>query len=89
MSTRANIKRTVAGAALVAAALLAAAPEAVACSTCFGNPESDMAKGAVWGVAVLFGIIGSVLTGIAGMSVFFLHRSRRLAQFEAGNWEAD
>jgi len=63
-------------------ALSVAAGDALACATCFGDPESDMAKGAVWGVAVLFGIVCSVLSGIAGVGLFWLQRSRRYARLD-------
>jgi hypothetical protein len=56
----------------------ACAEEAWACSTCFGDPESPMAKGAVVGVAVLLGVIVAVLGGVAGVGLFWVQRSRRL-----------
>ena len=53
-------------------------PEMVrACAVCYGNPESDMAKGAAAGVLVLMGIIVSVLVGIVGVTVFWMVRARR------------
>ena len=55
-------------------------PPAWACATCFGDPESDMAKGVVVGVALMIGITGLVLTGIAGTSLYWVHRSRRQPQ---------
>ncbi len=64
---------------VVAAAIVSAAPtDAWACATCFGNPDSPLAKGALAGVIVLFGFISFVLVGVAGVSVFWLHRSRHL-----------
>ena len=65
-------------AAGVMAIAFASAP-AAACSTCFGDPESSMVKGAVMGVYVLVGIVSFVLAGIAGTSLFWLHRSRVVA----------
>ncbi len=50
-----------------------------ACSVCFGDPNSPLVKGAAMGVLVLGGVIGFVLTGVAGTCLFWLHRSRRLA----------
>ena len=64
---------------VVAAAIVSATPVDVwACATCFGNPDSPLAKGALAGVIVLFGFISFVLVGVAGVSVFWLHRSRHL-----------
>ncbi len=64
---------------VVAAAIVAAAPDdAWACATCFGDPDSLMAKGTRAGVFVLVGFIGFVLFGVAGVSVFWFHRSRHL-----------
>jgi len=52
---------------------------AVACSTCFGDPDSEMVKGAVMGVYVLVGVVSFVLAGIAGTGLFWIHRSRIVA----------
>ena len=52
--------------------------QVIACAVCFGDPESDMAKGAVAGIMVLAGFIGFVLIGVAGTGVYWVHRSRRL-----------
>lgn len=49
-----------------------------ACSVCFGDPESPMAKGALAGVAVLGGVVACVLMGIGCTGLFWLHRGRRL-----------
>ena len=69
------MRRTCVAAAVVAAVML---PEMVrACAVCYGNPESDMAKGAAAGVLVLLGIIVFVLAGIAGVTVFWMGRARR------------
>lgn len=54
-------------------------PEMVrACAVCYGDPESDMAKGAAAGVMVLMGIVVSVLGGIVGVTIFWVRRARRL-----------
>ena len=64
---------------VVAATIVSAAPtDAWACSTCFGDPDSLMAKGTRAGVFVLVGFIGFVLSGVAGVGVFWFHRSRHL-----------
>ena len=59
-------------------ALLVGDRVASACSVCFGDPDSDMAKGAAAGVLSLAVIIGCMLLGIAGTGVLWLHRSRQL-----------
>ena len=51
---------------------------AVACSACFGDPDSAMARGVVAGVVVLVGIVSCVLAGVAGTGLYWIHRSRRL-----------
>lgn len=56
-------------------------PEGVfACSVCYGDPESNMARGAVAGVWVLVGVVTFVMGGVAGTSLFWIHRSRRSAR---------
>ncbi len=61
-----------------AAALGVMLPEiARACAVCYGDPESDMAKGAAAGVLVLMGIVVSVLVGIVGVTIFWVRRARR------------
>lgn len=50
---------------------------ASACSVCFGDPNSDMARGVTAGVLTLAGIIGFVLLGIAGTGLLWLQRGRR------------
>ena len=60
-------------------ALLSAHP-ALACSVCYGDPNSAMSQGARAGVLVLLGVVGVVLTGLASLFVFWM---RRAAQLEA------
>lgn len=60
-------------------ALLLAQTSASACSVCFGDPDSDMTRGAFAGVLVLLGIITTVLAGFVGTGVYWLQRSRKLA----------
>ena len=54
------------------------AERAMACAVCFGDPSSDMAKGAVAGVLTLLGIISFVLVGVAGTGLYWVRRGRRL-----------
>ncbi len=59
------------------AALLTAQP-VLACSVCYGDPNSAMTQGAKAGVLVLLGVVGVVLTGIASLLVFWMRRAANL-----------
>lgn len=61
------------------------ADRASACSVCFGDSESAMAKGAAAGVLVLAGIIGFVLLSLASTGMLWIHRSRQLVLMEEPN----
>jgi len=65
---------------LASLALGAIVEPAAACAVCFGDPDSGMARGVVAGVWVLIGVVGFVLTGVAGTGLFWLHRSRVLTR---------
>jgi len=67
----------------LAALLAVSAKSAWACSTCSGDPDNPMSHGVVMGVWFMVGIVGVVLTGIAGTGLFWLHRSRRIARRES------
>jgi hypothetical protein len=56
------------------------ASEVIACSVCFGDPSSDMAKGVNAGIAVLLGLIVTVLISIVAVMSFWIHRARRFAR---------
>lgn len=60
------------------AAVLQASDQAQACSVCFGDPDSDMTRGALWGVIVLGAIVYSVLIGGVALGVTWFVRARRL-----------
>lgn len=63
--------------ALLAALALAAAPESVlACATCFGKSDSDLAKAMNWGIVSLLAVVVFVLGGFAA---FFIYLARRAA----------
>ena len=63
--------------ALLAALAMAAAPQSVlACATCFGKSDSDLAKAMNWGILSLLAVVVLVLGGIAA---FFLYLARRAA----------
>lgn len=57
--------------------LLSAAP-ALACSVCYGDPNSTMVQGAKAGVLALLGVVGVVLTGIASLLIFWMRRAAKL-----------
>ena len=59
------------------AALLIAEP-VLACSVCYGDPNSAMTQGAQAGVLVLLGVIGVVLTGFASLLIFWMRRAATL-----------
>lgn len=63
--------------AFVVALLAFAAPRPVlACAVCFGDPNSPMAIGASWGVLLLIGVTGAVLSAFAGFFLYLVKRSR-------------
>ncbi len=59
--------------------VLNAAP-VLACSVCYGDPNSAMNQGAQAGVLVLLGVIGVVLALFVSMLIFW---TRRAAQIKA------
>lgn len=72
------IRRAVAALAAIGLSVLAFPSTVTACSVCFGDPESSMAKGAVAGVATLFGVVAFMLCSIAGVALFWVQRGRRM-----------
>jgi hypothetical protein len=48
----------------------------LACSVCYGAPDSGMAKGLVWGILALLSVVVSVLAGVVA---FFVHVGKRSA----------
>ncbi len=60
------------------ATLLLGPDYAVACPVCFGDPDSDMARGAVWGILVLGIVVYGVLMGMVGIGVTWFIRARKL-----------
>ncbi|HEX7860484.1 MAG TPA: hypothetical protein VF773_09175 [Verrucomicrobiae bacterium] len=65
--------------ALAAALFAATSPSALACTVCFGDPNSNLTKGQSFGIAALLLIITCVLCGVAG---FFVYLAKRSAQLE-------
>ena len=46
-----------------------------ACSVCYGDPDSGMAKGLVWGDGELLGVVMLVLGGITTFFVYLAKKS--------------
>ncbi len=63
---------------LVGLILALAADAARACSICYGDPDSDMGRGAVWGVAFLGAVVAVVLLGMATTAACWIVKARRL-----------
>lgn len=55
-----------------------------ACSVCYGDPSSPQSQAMRVGIFVLLGFIGSVLACFAGLFLYWMSRSRRLALIEKG-----
>jgi hypothetical protein len=64
------------------ACLLAEPQNLLACSVCYGAPDSGMAKGLVWGIVTLLGVVAVVLAGIV---TFFVHVGKRSASLSESN----
>ncbi len=68
---------------LASLGVLLSAQPALACSVCFGDPNSALNQGAQAGMLVLLGVIGVVLTGLASLLLFWMRRAAHLeAQVE-------
>jgi len=50
----------------------------LACSACYGQSDSALAKGMNWGIASLLGVVVAVL---GGLSSFFFVMARRAAHY--------
>ena len=69
---------------LFAAYLTLALPRfAHACATCFGDPESNIAKGAASGVMVLALILYGLMMCMAGTTFMWWRRSRAIDRLAA------
>ncbi len=60
--------------------LLIGDDDAAACPVCFGDPDSDMAQGAMWGILVLGIVVYGVLMGMVGIGVTWFIRARKLGE---------
>lgn len=56
-----------------------------ACSVCFGDPESDMVKGAMSGVWFMLGVVGMVQVSFA--LFFFVYLRKRAKIYRDGSLE--
>ena len=70
--------RSCAWSALASVILIANSPKLLACTACFGQSDSNMAKGMNMGIAVLLLVITCVLAGVAGFFVFLARRHSQL-----------
>ncbi len=62
-------------AALVLFALVLAPRHASACAACYGQSDSPLAKGLVWGVFALIAVVVPLLVGIAAFFIYIAKRS--------------
>jgi hypothetical protein len=81
---RANVKAVFVAAVSAFLALASAPATSIACSVCFGDPSTPQAKAMKVGIFVLLGFIGTVLAGFGGLFMYWMSRSRRLAQTNEG-----
>ncbi len=58
-------------------------PRALGCAACFGASDSPMAHGMNWGIAVLLGVISTVLALVASFFVFVIRREKSLPEQES------
>ncbi len=67
--------------ALMACATTLLSPGSLlACAVCFGDPNSDMVKGANAGILILLGVVVTVLGSIVGVTLFWIRRARLYQQ---------
>lgn len=72
-------KRIPFGLAAVLVALAAIPHPVLACATCFGASDSDLAKGMNMGILSLLAVVIVVLGGIASFFIYLARRSAALA----------
>jgi hypothetical protein len=61
--------------AALAVVLALPANSALACAACYGKSDSPLAKGMNWGIFSLLGVVVCVLSGVAGVGVYFAKKS--------------
>ena len=62
---------------VLSATLLINLDPAVGCPVCFGDPDSEMARGAMWGILVLGIVVYGVLMGMVGIGATWYIRDRK------------
>jgi hypothetical protein len=62
------------------AVIAAAGAESMACTACFGQSDSPMAKGMNMGIFTLLLVITCVLAGVASFFVYLIRRGSQLAE---------
>ena len=69
---------------LLAALAVAATPQSVlACATCFGKSDSDLATAMNWGILSLLAVVVFVLGGSAAFFIYLARRATMTAGAEA------
>jgi hypothetical protein len=63
---------------LICLAAMSIAQPVIACSVCYGDPNSPMTKGVEAGVLVLLGVVGGVLMLVASLLLFWVRRAANL-----------
>ncbi len=80
---------------LICVAVILSAQPAMACSVCYGDPNSQLTHGAQAGMLVLLGVIAVVLTGLASLLLFWMRRAANLEEAgrdvgeASGAWAAE
>lgn len=64
-------------------AMIAAPSSLLACATCFGKSDSDLARGMNWGILSLLAVVIFVLGGIATFFIYLAKRAAATTQAEA------
>ena len=86
MSQRASAR--IASVFLICLAAISSAQPVMACSVCYGDPNSPMTKGVEAGVLVLLGVVGTVLLLLASLLLFWMRRASKLGESGLGTGEA-
>ena len=76
-----NQRRATSNAILLTLIVLLLAPDAYACSVCYGAPGDPMTEGANNGILFLLGVVGFVQLGFVALFWSFWRRQRALRRF--------